>query len=180
MDRHRRMARTLACLVASMTLGAAILHWGHPVPSTTAPTGTDLIALHIRRAIQPSAQGGEDAPRWSAIRIHPRDRDVNARAADTHFVIDEFGRWSWTQSWRGQRRLGSPGIVQIGLLAADRSHEVTQAQKRAADNLIRVLRDEYSIPARGVAWHEALAVPPVALPVSCNRSPAFSGSVAAR
>jgi len=170
MDGHRRMARTLACLVASMTLGAVVLDWFQP-PRPAAPlTGTELIARHVRQAIQRSAQGSIVPHRWRAIRIDPWHLGSDSEADDIHFVIDRAGGCCLTEGWRVQKPLGPTGVVRIGLLASRQSNEITRSQKSAADDLIRVLQQECNIPGQKVDWDDTLAVPPPAQPFCPERA----------
>jgi hypothetical protein len=148
MQRNKRMARTLGCLVASMTLGAALLDWVQPKRLPTGPSGrTELMST---------------APAiWKAIQLEPQapgsDKEVS------HFVISRDGRAFPTTRWQNQETAGSEGIVRISLVAASNSNQVTSEQLGKAWELIRALQQECSIASEQVHY-DMLAVPEVPEP----------------
>jgi hypothetical protein len=134
MQRNKRMARTLGCLVASMTLGAALLDWAHPnnrLPAAT--TGTELMSF-----IQ-----GTSPALWRSIQLDPQSPDD--RITPSHFIISRDGRAYPTSRWQSQEPAGGEGIVRIHLVSAEKSNEVTREQLHKAGELVRALQRECSI-----------------------------------
>lgn len=164
MQRNKRMARTLGCLVASMTLGAALLDWVQPKRVPAAPAaGTELMSI--------VGQGTEPVP-WKGIQLDPQTPGDRS-----HFVIDREGRCAPTTLWRDQEPAGSPGMVRIGLLAADNSNQVTAEQVGMAKRLVRALQHECSIASEQVHY-DMLAVPDLPEPAPSrpgSRPPQSSG-----
>jgi hypothetical protein len=145
-DRQKRMAQTLGCLVASMTACALVLHLGQPKPDRPAvPPAIELIASVIN---QP----------WHYIRIDPAPADgqIDRQA---HFFVDREGRWSATDTWRSQARLGQKGVVQIALQPSAHTNKITPAQWETTRRLMRVLLDQCNIPDRHIVLNDALAIP---------------------
>jgi len=159
-QRNKRMARTLGCLVASMTLGAALLDWVQPKRSPADTPRTELVSI---------VQHGTPVANWRAIQLDPQP--AGSEGVRSHFVISREGRAFSTRRWLNQESVGLEGIVRIGLLAADNSNEVTPAQVRKANDLILALQHECGIPGDQVHY-DALVVPTVP-------EPRPSGSVAA-
>lgn len=151
MQRNKRMARTLGCLVASMTLGAALLDWVQPKRAPVAVTsGTELMGILPR---------GTAPVLWRGIQLDPQE----SGSVKSHFLIDQQGRWSPTALWREQTQIGDEGVVRIGLLAVENSNQVTAEQVGMAYRLIRALQRECDIPGERI-HHDMLAVPEVPEP----------------
>lgn len=150
MQRNKRMARTLGCLVASMTLGAALLDWVKPTQMPAPPAnGTELMS-RVR-------QGTAPIP-WKGIQLDPQ-----APGDRSHFVIDRQGHWAPTTLWLDQEQVGNQGMVRIGLVAAENSNQVTVEQVGTAQHLVNVLQRECGIASDQV-HHDMLAVPQVPEP----------------
>ena len=56
MDWHRRIGRTLLCLVVSTTLGALILHSGQPAHSNANESGTELMGRTAGQSWRPASR----------------------------------------------------------------------------------------------------------------------------
>jgi len=144
------MAQTLGCLVASMTVGALLLHLVQPKPEQPAPApAIELIAHSIT---QP----------WQQIRVEPGHVDGRIDPRHTHFFVDREGRWSYTETWQTQSHLGRKGVVQIALQPSANTNKVTAPQWETTRRLMAVLLKECSIPndTSHVVFNESLAVPP--------------------
>jgi len=140
MDPHKRMTRTLACLVASMSLGAAFLDWLRPDDVSTPSRGIELIA-----------RGAIPARTWLAIQVMTHtgeQRDLDLR---THFVIDPQGRLISTRSWERQRVLDDVPTVRVALVVPA-NRRVTAAQRSAAEDLISRLQEALDVSADRVHW----------------------------
>jgi len=165
MQRNKRMARTLGCLVASMTLGAALLDWFQPKRLPAATTRTELMSIVNR-----------DTPRatWRSIQLD--SQTPGTKGIVSHFIISRDGLAYPTSRWQTQQPAGDEGTVRIHLLAADNSKQVTREQWEKANDLVRALQRECSIPSDQVHY-DALAVPvisdpaPTQAPTSPTQSP---------
>ena len=155
------MARTLACLVASMTIGATVLDWFQPSPPAQNLPGRPLIA-QLREAIHRPAQGDTVRPAWHTIRIDLQEGDPQAQAAATHIILGHDGQLKLTENWRTQSPLGQEGVIRIGLDVADHANQVTPTQWQAAKDLIRSLRQMYEISGRRVVPNDTLTLPVLA------------------
>lgn len=142
------MARTLGCLVASMTLGAVLLDWVQPSHRSDGRPAIELIA-----------RGGAIQP-WASVRVAPRAAVQATQVKDTHFVIDREGNCSATDHWLNQRRLGQEPVVRIGLLLNGHSNEVTSTQWLATQELVGALQRACAIVPRQIVIDDTLAVPP--------------------
>jgi hypothetical protein len=147
MDRHRRMGRTLGCLVASMTVGAVVLDWGQP---NRPHSKTPEIALIAR---------GNDAPPWSSIRVAPQPASAT-QSKDTHFLVDREGRCVPTDHWLKQHRLGRESVVRVALVSSAHANDVTAPQWATAQQLVGALQQTCNIPPPRVVFDDTLAVPP--------------------
>jgi len=179
MERHKRMARTLGCLVASMTLGAGILEWLQPNRSSPHLSGTELIG-QVARPRDPALPAEAGSSRWHSIYIDAHPADAAAGASRPHFVVAPDGRFDAT-NWRDQVRFDPDGVVRIGLVQNPNSSQMTAAQWSAAWKLIKALQMEWSIPRERVAWHDSLAAPvPEPAPQSGRPAPSSSPAAARR
>jgi len=159
MQRNKRMARTLGCLVASMTLGAALLDWVQPKRLPAATTRTELMSK-VSQGTSPAA--------WRGIQLDTQA--PGGRTAPAHFSISREGTAYRTAHWEAQQDLGGEGIVRIHLLSADNSNQVTAEQWSEARALVRALQQEWSI-ANEQVHYDTLAVTPVPEP-SPSKPPA--------
>lgn len=149
-DRHKRMAQTLGCLVASMTVVAILLNWVQPRPSRpAAPAAMDLIAHSIKQ-------------QWQFVRVDPAPQDGRIDPRETHFFVDREGSLSWTETWRTQSHLGQKGVVRIALQLSANTNQIPAAQWETTAWLLGILRDRCGISQRSIALHDTLAVPPLA------------------
>jgi hypothetical protein len=146
-DRHRRMAQTLGCLVASMTAGAVLLHWVQPKPDRSATQPAELVAHSIKQ-------------QWRYIRIDPARKDGRIDPQETHFFVDREGALSWTQAWQTQSHLGQNGVVRIALQPSANTNKVTPMQWQTTRWLMNLLCDKCRIPERNIVLADTLAIPP--------------------
>lgn len=158
MDRHRRMARTLGCLVASMTAGAAVLDWVQP----------DRPASQ-RRAIELVASGSTITQQWDSIRIDSFRND-SKKLSETHFFVDRQGNWQPTDCWVNQRKLGRASEVRIGLQSSAGSNIVTPSQVATTQELVSALQRACKIQARAL-WNDTIALPPAPSPQAERPTP---------
>jgi len=129
------MTRTLACLVASMTVGATFLNWMKPARPTAASPGIELMA---RGPIESAWQGIDVAV------CLPGDLP----AANAHFLVYDNGDCTPTKHWQTQKNFGSEAKVRIALVASDSPEPITAVQRSNAMTLIRHLNDQYGIPGK--------------------------------
>jgi len=154
-DQHKRLAKMLGCLVASMTLGAAFLDWFQPNQPESETPRRQLIA-QIRNAIHPSAEGSVPAEKWQVIRA------VAAVAGDdtrVHFVVDRNGDWAPTPHWQNQKTIGESGVIRIGLRTEGQSGEITIPQWKAACQLRSNLQEMYRITLERFILSPSLRLP---------------------
>lgn len=161
MQRNRRMARTLGCLVASMTTGAALLNWAQPARAPLPTTPTELMSV-----VRPGG-AGDAAASWTAIQLDPQHPGEDT-PAPAHFVIQRDGRLVPTEYWRAQRSVGVEGIVRIGLQAEPDSNEVTAAQWSQVRELIGLLQRTCAIPNQQI--HYDTLIPPAEPSVAPTRA----------
>jgi len=135
------MAKMLGCLVASMTVGAALLDWFQPNRVDADTPRTQLIA-QIRDAISPAASKTTPAEKWHTIRAVPMAAGDASRA---HFLVNRDGTWDATAQWQAQKNVGEPGVIRIGLETPSGSGEVTGAQWSATCQLRNNLQEMYKI-----------------------------------
>lgn len=161
MQHNKRMARTLGCLVASMTIGAALLDWVQPKPahSTASIAGTELVGLVRQGALAPGT--------WRSIQLDPQPNERTS--SRSHFVIGLDGQAVPTALWKQQRAAGDEGTVMIAV-ASDNSNQVTPEQWTKADQLVRTLQNECRI-SREQIHCDLVAVPVVPAPAPSRHVP---------
>ena len=161
MNPQSRMAKTLACLVASMTIGAALLDWFDPVRADRSSPAVPLIA-QLREAIdQPDA----DAPIgtcWHAIHVDPQQGDPESGLQAVHVIVGSDGQWSLTNNWSHQRQIGEEGVVRIGLRVKAPSNTVSRAQWQETVEIIRNLQQLCQISGQQVLLSDMLKIRPAA------------------
>lgn len=157
LHRNKRMARTLGCLVASMTAGATLLDWIRPEQTPALSARTELMS-EVRDVLgQAGAHGGSQP--WYAVHVGPqRPGDALARRR-SHFVIGRDGELSRIESSEAGEAIASDGVVRIGLLGSADSNEITQIQWGRAIELVQALQREYAIPGERVHLDDTLVVP---------------------
>jgi hypothetical protein len=167
MDRHRRMAHTLGCLVASMTVGAILLHVVQPKPDRPAAVpALELVAV---------------TQEWQSIQVEPARPDGRIDPAQTHFFVDRDGRCSDTETWRTQKHVGQPGIIHIAIQPTGNANKVTGAQWNTTKLLVGDLEQKCRIPNKRVILSKGLAPPAPARPQASARTSAGStGSARSR
>jgi len=173
LHRHKRMARTLGCLVASMTVGAALLDWIQPERMPIASARTELMS-EVRDVLGQGGGEGGPARQWEAVHVsplRPDDRDQDR----WHFVIGRDGQLSLISPGRMREGADSHGEVRVGLLGSTQSNEITPGQWARALQLVQTLQQEYQIPGERVVWDDTLVVPmaspaPPAAPVGAHPS----------
>lgn len=148
MDRHKRMAQTLGCLVASMTVGAIVLQWGQPASAPTSPTqSVELIASSIRG-------------HWQAIHIDTPNRpDGQIDPLRTHFYVDRAGLLSVSKTWRDQTRVDGKQVIRIVLQPPERSNQIAAPQWETTCRLRDVLIERCRIDTRDVTVKDTLVIP---------------------
>lgn len=146
MDNHKRMTRTLAALVASMTVGALCLDWMLPARTVVpAGPGIELMAL------------GPTSRLWEGIRIEARTPDAGLRPEQVHFLVYRNGSPARTSSWEDQRVLDARPLVRIAVLSSD-GNQITPAQRAATRDLVKRLQKEFGIPADSVTGSDTIAL----------------------
>lgn len=132
-DQHRRMTRTLFCLVASMTVGALFLDVMKPSRIAAPASGIEL--------------AGDRA--WSSIAVDTA-ADLPA-GPEAHFLIFPNGEHKRTAQWEGQQRLGHEAVIRIVIVEED-GQSVTPAQRAKMSTLVRFLQERFSIADPHVQW----------------------------
>lgn len=140
MDPHKRMTRTLACLVASMSIGAAFLDWLRPDDFSGTSRGIELIA-----------RGAAPASGWEAVRVMTHVGDASDLDLRTHFVVDPEGHFQPTRGWERQRVLDATPTVRVVLVVPPNQH-VTPDQRSAAESLVYQLQNALSLSPNDVHW----------------------------
>jgi hypothetical protein len=159
MQHNRRMARTLGCLVASMTVGAALLDWVQPKRLSATAAQTELMSV---------VPQGTTPAHWRGIQVDPQSTANDRTPA--HFLISPEGKAISTALWENQQPVGTEGVVRIGLLASDNSNQVTAEQWAKAQELMRVLQNACAID------NEQIHYDMLALPSTPKAAPARHGS----
>ncbi len=159
MQHNRRMARTLGCLVASMTVGAALLDWVQPKRLPAASAQTELMSV-LRQGTNPG--------NWRSIQLDPRSSGNDRTPA--HFLISPEGKAVSTDLWESQQSVGTEGLVRIGLLASDNSNQVTREQWTKAQELVKLLQNACAIS------NEQIHADMLAVQSAPKSSPARRGS----
>jgi len=144
MNHQQRMTRTLACLVASMTVGAFCLQIMKP-PSPTPPSAMDRL-MAVDKG-------------WESIQIDAEPLDKKVNPEQSHFLIYRNGDWEQTTSWRVQPPAGPRPVVKIGLLAPAGSRKITHAQDATARRLVHELQKAYRIADDRITWDSTLNLP---------------------
>jgi hypothetical protein len=144
MNHQQRMTRTLACLVASMTVGALCLQMMKPSNPTPSSSMDRLMAVD---------KG------WESIQVdaEPVDRDINPE--QSHFLVYRNGDWERTASWQAQRPVGPHSVVKICLLAPAGSRKITHAQDATARKLVHELQKACRITDERTKWDSNLNLP---------------------
>ena len=171
------MIRTLALLVASMTLGTLALRMLETPPARPAVV-VDLRAVENDSARPELAMLRQtDVPlqfiKWRNVVVHDAGRDGPAAAEGCHFLIggaDGFGDGAIrpTRRWRQQldgRHILVPGFdfnansVGVCLLCDTRRQRPTRRQLGALVRLVRALQLTCSISPDHVYLHSELGEP---------------------
>lgn len=163
MDRHKRMAQTLGCLVASMTVGAVVLHWGLPASGRVA--SAPPVELSAVAVTQP----------WQGIHIGPSGPGGQFDPARIHFFVDRKGFWSLTESWNAQRSVGGRGIIRIALEPSPDGNQISGPQWETTQRLRKVLVEKCRIPIGRVDLDDTL-VPPLVEPQRSSVAPPRNAS----
>ncbi|NLX15052.1 MAG: hypothetical protein GXY44_15575 [Phycisphaerales bacterium] len=162
MFRLTRMEVTLGCLVASMTLGAAMLDWFQPNQSAAPWRTTDLMARHLQEAIHISGRGDLPASTWHGIRLDPHPAGQREGLDQFDIVIDREGNYTLTGS---KQRESNPdrhnGIIRIGLLTHPTSNEATVAQSLTTGKLVGILQQQCGISEQNVDKNGRLVLHPL-------------------
>lgn len=162
MDRHKRMARTLGCLVASMTLGAILLEFTQPDRPSRTPLAGNLL-----QSVRPevSADGADRSVEWEAISVVPQTRLTDDPSITPHIVISPEGDYLDRSNWDRQARLHPADTVLVGLLDAAGGEDVPHRQWEAAWRLVQALQAECSIPDSRITIDDRLR-PPTGNPIT--------------
>jgi hypothetical protein len=145
----------LACLVASMTVGATVLDWSQPATSAELLPGPQLTA-QLRDAVRHVGQDDGAGHRWRAIRIEPHHQGSADAGAACHFLIRRDGTFELMDDPQAQRRLAEEGVIGIALEVSASSNQTTRVQSRTARQLILSLQRAYGIPSQAVLTSDAL------------------------
>ena len=149
------MAKMLGCLVASMTIGAALLDWFQP-NRVDADTPRRQLIAQIRDAINPAAGNSTPAEKWHTIRAVPMATGDAIRA---HFLVDRDGTWDATTQWQSQKNVGESGVIRIGLKTPSGSCEITGAQWSSTCQLRNNLQEMYKITRERFVPSPSLRLP---------------------
>jgi len=159
MIRLTRMEVTLGCLIASMTLGAAVLDWSQPDRPLANLSSTELIARHVENAMGSANQDQPNQHTWQSIRISPTWADSLDQADDKHLIIDSHGEYNFQPSFQKHQRLaGQPGVIQIGVTVSRQNTKLTAVQQRVTMSLIQALQKKCNIPDARVSCDKQLAL----------------------
>lgn len=158
MDRHRRMAQTLACLVASMTIGAAVLDWFQP-SRAASPTATPQLIAELRNAIETDPQADTGRVDWHRIQIQAASNAMEVANRAFHVLVLQDGTWILTDNWRHQVGLGVDGVIRIGLQAAAHSNEVSNDQWATTQQIVRSIQDLCQVAQQDTHLTDDLALP---------------------
>ncbi len=175
MFRLTRMEVTLGCLVASMTLGAAMLDWFQPNQPAAPWRTTELMARHIQAAIHPAGRPTPQSSSWNAIRFEPHPAGKREGLDQFDIVIDREGNYVLTGNLKRESNSDqSKGVIRIGVLVPPTSNETNSAQSLTAAELTNVLREQCGISEQNVEKHGNLVfhpVPPAAFSETAHSLP---------
>ena len=155
MDRHRRIARTLFCLVATMTLGAAILDWVQPAYQVKHKQSHQLVAL-LTKAINRPSEAANIQNQWQEIQIHLQSPESGPQPHKPHFLIDRKGNMSATENWRIQKQSPTPGVIRIGILCPSNVKHMTKPQANTMQKLVIGLQQLCKIRSSGIIFSKNL------------------------
>lgn len=148
MNAQSRMAKTLGCLVGSMTVGALILHWIQPA---APPFGSDyafrLIAREVKGSVE--AQPAPDSPSWRAVEIA-----AGAPTEPSHFRITRAGQLTMNEAWRRQSGI-EVGTIRVIVDPPAHAESVSAQQIDTLHALLTELRRAYLTPEALVSLNEA-------------------------
>src|SRR5262249_47665650 len=119
-ERHSRTARTLGCLVASMTLGAVFLDSIQPASSANAK-------------LSPITPLNGSRTSWRSIHVVAQR---SGQQRETHWVVDRDGRAVPTDQWKASHRITQAGEIRISLMAPAQSNDITPRQWSSARDLL--------------------------------------------
>jgi len=145
----------LGCLVASMTVGAAVLDWFEPKRPDASTPRRALIA-EIQGVINPAAEGGTLTAKWHTIRAIPV---AGSDATRVHCLVDRNGKRFFTPYWVNQQPIGERGVIRIGLSTLADSTEITEAQWAEACHLRNNFQEMYKITLEGFIVSPSLRLP---------------------
>ena len=148
MYRQNRMARTLATLVISMTIGAAVLDFFQPAPPHRSFVGIELTAV-----------GSTLSNVWGDIDITRHNAAEKQSPERAHFFIQADGSCTVTESWKQQKPVGTAGIIRIALVIPAGSKRVAGLQWRATGQLCQELQARCNLGPQQVTIDQSLEVP---------------------
>lgn len=159
MLRLNRMEVTLGCLVASMTLGAAVLDWSQPNGAYRSLSPTELTALHLKDKIDRSMESQAQAGQWSSIYIGPRADTQSSPVADCHIVIERDGQCAVSDDFiKGQSLPGYQGQVRIGMVVSGRDTQASSSQIQVAERLVHILKKKCAISDHQIELDRSLLI----------------------
>ncbi|MBP7936071.1 MAG: hypothetical protein KA354_15620 [Phycisphaerae bacterium] len=144
MNHQQRMTRTLACLVASMTIGALCLQMMKP-HNPAPPTAMDRL-MAVDKA-------------WESIQVDAEPLDKTINPEQSHFLVYGNGDWEQTASWDARRPVGPRPVVRISLLAPAGSRKITHAQDATTRKLVHQLQKACRIADERIKWDSTLNLP---------------------
>lgn len=148
MSRQNRMARTLVALVASMTVGAAVLDFFQPNPPHRSSNGIELTAI-----------GSTVRSAWSSIDITRHNATERQSPERAHFFVQTDGTCRVTESWNNQKPVGPAEVIRLALVVPAGSSRVAGLQWQAACQLCRELQSRCNLDTQQVAVDASLQVP---------------------
>ncbi len=143
-DQRTRMFRVLACLVCSMTGGAAFLGWLEPDIDLVQD---DLSERECRsRAQLAVANCSEPVPTWKSATIIPVS-DPNSslslaatrQSSGVHFLITSSGEVIADPTWKQQKSLQETGTIRIGMCTSGKDGNLRRSQYYGLKSLLAEL-----------------------------------------
>ncbi len=156
MDRHRRMDRTLYCLVAAMTIGAGFLHLCQPGRSSGRSSATPLTAASAS---------------WTGVDVDSAVRPDGRSGSDAHYHVDRHGRVAATDTWLRQSVSSPQGRIRIALQAGNAGQAATPRQWDATLTLVNDLLKRYQITVDQVVFSDNVRRPPTPEPTAGESRP---------
>ncbi len=167
MDRHRRMVRTIVCLVAAMSATSALLGWMDPSPAVPLRPLTIETALHEARSIVAESPWIAGEP-WERIEVLagasseavPAFLTATASRDRHHFRVELDGRLSSTTNrHRCEPATDDACAVRVEIARPEERQVMSRAQWNSLRALITALYEaaNRANPACPVTFDETWA-----------------------